>query len=240
MDKEFIRNILEDTLSFWPELNTLEKDQLVERSSHLKYKKSSLVHGGKSICTGLLIMLKGQLRGFILSEEGKDLTINKLMKNDICILSGSCIVDNIKKDFYLEAVENSELINVDVSYIKQLVEKYPAVKIFSLEILSNRYQKTIGVMENVIFLSLEERLIRKLIEESSLQKSLDLKLTHDSISKDIGSSREVVSRSLNDLKDKGLIDLSRSRVTILDFGKLRELVRVWVWRNNTSHTCMIS
>ncbi len=49
------------------------------------------------------------------------------------------------------------------------------------------------------------------------------KITHHMLAQMIGSSRETVSRTLRELADKGLIQVSRKDIAILDRPRLEDL-----------------
>ena len=50
-------------------------------------------------CSGILIIKKGQLRVYTLSEQGKDITFYRLNDGDISILSASCVIKDITFDY---------------------------------------------------------------------------------------------------------------------------------------------
>ncbi|HBQ46651.1 MAG TPA: Crp/Fnr family transcriptional regulator, partial [Ruminococcaceae bacterium] len=52
----------------------------------------------------------GQVRSYILSEEGREVTLFRLYERDVCIFSASCIMKNIQFDVYTQAVEDSDAI----------------------------------------------------------------------------------------------------------------------------------
>ncbi|CRH91705.1 Cyclic AMP receptor-like protein [Chlamydia trachomatis] len=217
-----IENILKSKFYFWEALTDTEKNTIVDNTFFNKYKKGDIVHGGKSACTGIIYIIKGKLRGYILSEDGRDISLNKLNQNDICIMSGSCIIDDLNQNFYIEALEDTELLLVDVDCIKKLSEKYSEVKIFLLEIAKDKYQNAFNLMQSMMFVPLEKRLLGKLLEERQNQNSNVISITHEDIAKDIGSVREVVSRNLNSLQDKKIIKLSRGKIEILDLEKIED------------------
>lgn len=215
--------ILERHIPFWNELSNDDKEMLVENSYYQMHKKGMLVHGGKSMCTGLIYVVEGRLRAYILSEEGKEININELDSNSLCILSASCVMGSQFKNFYLEALENSQLINIEVSILKKLAEKYPSVKIYLYELSSSRYTSMVKKMQDMLFYSVEKRLASRLLEEYKSSKSTIIKTTHESLAKDIGSVREVVSRTLNELQDKGVVKLSRGTIEILQLETIRKM-----------------
>lgn len=54
-------------------------------------------------CTGLLLVKSGQLRTYILSDEGREITLYRLFDMDMCLLSASCIMRSIQFEVTIEA-----------------------------------------------------------------------------------------------------------------------------------------
>ena len=60
-------------------------------------------------CTGLLLVRHGQLRAYILSDEGREITIYRLFDRDMCLFSTSCIMRSIQFDVTIETEKNAQL-----------------------------------------------------------------------------------------------------------------------------------
>ena len=60
-------------------------------------------------CTGLLLVRHGQLRAYILSNEGREITIYRLFDRDMCLFSASCIMRSIQFDVTIETEKNAQL-----------------------------------------------------------------------------------------------------------------------------------
>ena len=66
------------------------------------------------------LVIKGQLRVYILSEEGKEITLYRLSENEVCILSASCILKNITFSIYVDAITDVEIIKISASAFKEI------------------------------------------------------------------------------------------------------------------------
>ena len=60
-------------------------------------------------CTGLLLVRHGQLRAYILSDEGREITIYRLFDRDMCLFSASCIMRSIQFDVTIETEKKAQL-----------------------------------------------------------------------------------------------------------------------------------
>lgn len=50
-----------------------------------RVSKGTVIHNGSMDCTGLLLVKSGQLRAYILSDEGREITIYRLFDRDMCL-----------------------------------------------------------------------------------------------------------------------------------------------------------
>ena len=83
----------EQYFPFWGKLTQSDKDYLCQNSSLVYFEKEQPVHNNTD-CSGLYIVKSGKLRLYMLSEEGKEITLYRLGPGDICMLSASCCCAN--------------------------------------------------------------------------------------------------------------------------------------------------
>ena len=65
-----------------------DKQLLCENTAEKHFDRSQPVHDNMG-CTGLFIVRSGRLRLYMLSEDGKEVTLYRLSPGDICMLSAS-------------------------------------------------------------------------------------------------------------------------------------------------------
>ena len=218
-DRLFIQN----HLPFYQYLNKSETDLLLSSITHTKYEKDRIMHGGKDNCSGLFLVKEGMLRAFIISENGKEMTLYRLLKYDICIFSSACIFKNIAFDIFVEASENSEVFIIPSKVFDLISQSNIKVLEFSNDLMQARFSEVMDSFQQTIFSSFEKRLSYYLLEEINIQESNILKLTHEKIAKDIASAREVVSRMLKDFENKNYLKISRGKIEVINRKKLEEI-----------------
>lgn len=215
---------LSSVLPFWSKLSDIEKQLLIDNTSILNYKKDSLIHNGSNDCIGIIIVKSGSLRAYIMSDEGKEVTLYRLFNKDVCTLSASCLLDNITFDIYINSETDSEVFLINSTIFSNLIKNNIYVENFSYKITIEKFSHVMWTMEQILFMKFDQRLAIFLLDESSKNRSDTIYLTHTQIAKYIGSAREVVSRMLKYFSDEGIIKLSRGSVSILDKDKLRKLI----------------
>lgn len=216
--------LLTTCFSFWDSLCANEKDSVLKNTSLVKYHEGSSIHSGNHDCAGVLVVKSGVLRVYILSEEGKEITLYRLYKGELCILSASCLLQNITFDVHIDAEVDSEILLLPSSTFAQLSEQNIYVEAFSYKSAVDRFSDVMWAMQQILFMSFDKRLATFLMDEMSKSNDDAIHLTHEQIAKYMGSAREVVSRMLKYFATEGIVTLSRGVVKIVDKKKLRSLI----------------
>lgn len=219
-DKDY--RFISSALPFWSQLKAKEQDLLMDRMVRMTFSKGQSVHDSGD-CTGLLLVKDGQLRTFIISESGREITLFRLFEWDVCILTSSCIMKNISFDINAEAEKASEIYLVPTEVFKSLGQVNTAVKDFNSEIISSRLSDVMWVIEQVVFMSLDQRLANFLLDMYAIEGRHELHITHETIARNIGSAREAVTRMLKYFQDEGVLSLSRGQIKLSDVERLQAL-----------------
>ena len=222
MARAMFEPIFKDMFPFWSEISEEDREYICRNSLALTYPKGTNVHDGNG-CSGIFFVRSGCLRIYMMSEEGKDITLYRLHSGDFCMLSASCVLQAITFDVLIDAEENSECYVIDGQAFSSVADKNPNIKIFSLETAVSRFSDVMWVMQQILFMSMDKRLAIFLLDESARLGSDTIALTHEQIAKYMGSAREVVSRMLKYFSNEGIVEASRKGVKILDKNRLREL-----------------
>jgi len=217
-------NSLSEVLTFWDKLKPSEQKMLADSITTRRYSQGENVHGGENDCVGVIIVKSGGLRTYILSEDGREITLYRLFSGDICILSASCVINSITFDVHIDAEMDSELIIINNEVFAKLAEENVYVENFSLKETAGRFSDVMWTIEQILFKSMDKRLARFLLDEASRTKSDEIPLTHDQIARYIGSAREVVSRMLRYFVGEGLVEQYRGGIKIVDKKRLREMI----------------
>lgn len=207
----------------WDKLTSEQKDKIAGNAVPRTAEKGTILHNGSMDCTGLLLIQSGQLRAYILSDEGREITIYRLFDRDLCLLSASCIMRSIQFDVTIEAEKDTRFWLIPSDVYKELMEVSAPVANFTGEVMAARFSEVMWLIEQIIWKSLDKRLAAFLLEEAVLDKTDSLKITHERISNHLGTAREVVTRMLRYFQSEGMVKLARGTITITDEKKLKAL-----------------
>ena len=103
---------IENLYPFWKNLTDAEKRVVEQAVFKESYSKGMLMHRTEDSCKGLITVLSGQLRTYIVSEEGREVTLFRVNAEEVCVLSASCLMDTITFDVLIEATEETEVENI--------------------------------------------------------------------------------------------------------------------------------
>lgn len=219
---ENIMNI-SDFFPFWEELTPYQQELLISSAVKRTVKKGIVIHNGSSDCLGLLLVSSGQLRAYILSQEGREITIYRLFDRDTCMFSASCMLRNLQFDITIEAEKDSELWIIPPDIFKKLMDESLPVSNFVNQVIAGRFSEVMWLMEQVLWKSFDKRLAAFLMEESNIEESDIIKITHEKIANHLGTAREVVTRMLRYFQNEQLIRLSRGTIEIIDHKRIQNL-----------------
>lgn len=212
---------LERSFSFWEKLSKQEKEMVMEKSTIVNFSKEMPIHRTDQNCAGVLLILSGQIRAYILSEDGREVTLYRLFEGETCVLAASCVLDTIAFDVLIEAVEDTKVILIPVSFFKQLMAQNVYVELFTYRSSTERFSDVMWTMQQILFMKADQRLAIFLWDESLKSKKNTICYTHDQIARYIGTAREVVSRTLKYFSQEKVVVLSRGKITIIDKEKLK-------------------
>lgn len=211
-------------LPVWDKLEKSQQDKLTSSAVKRTFKKGEILHNGSADCTGLFLVLSGQLRAFAVSEEGREITLYRLFERDICLFSASCIMKSIQFDITIAAEKDGKALLIPPDIYKSMMEISAPLANYTNEVMASRFSDVMWLVEQVMWKSFDSRLADFLLNETVIENSDTLKITHEAIGNHLGNPREVVTRMLKYFVSEGLVTLSRGTIEILDKDGLEKIV----------------
>ena len=193
-------------LPFWNKLTAEQQERIANVIEFRQIKKDTHIHDSSADCLGLVVVRSGQLRAYILSEDGREITISRLTQYDVSLLSASCVMPDMQFNVF-----------------KNLVDESLAVSNYSRNLLSGNFSELMWLMEQIMWKSIDKRLAAFLLEEAQLEETNQLKITHEKIANHMGTAREVITRMLRYFQSEGMVKLTRGTIEIIDEEKLETL-----------------
>ena len=207
----------------WDKLTPAQQERIRATSILHSVKGGTMLHNGGPDCLGLLLVKSGQLRAYMLSDEGREVTISRFFEMDMCLFSASCVMSNMLFDVFIEAEKDSEVWVIPACLYQNLMEESLPLSNHSHNLITSHLSDVMWLMEQIMWKSFDKRLAKFLLEESALEGTNSLKITHEKIANHLGTAREVVTRMLRYFQSEGMVRLTRGTVDITDEKKLRKL-----------------
>ncbi len=210
-------------LPFWEELKPEEKTLISENAVICKYRKGEIIYGCNGNGRSKLLIVSGHIRAFMLSAEGRELTLYHLKDGDFNVPCTECLIKSMNCEIMAVAETDSTLLEVNSKVLTAVIEKNIIMKCMIFQLASERYTVITDSLQWILLTPLEQRLAKFLIDESDRMKTTLLKTTHEEIAHEISSAREVVARALKKLSLEDVVTVRRGYIEITDRDYLRSL-----------------
>ena len=210
-------------LPYWGKLTEDEKELLQHEVIIRTFSKNELISSYDTSCLGMAIVLKGQIRIYIVSEDGREITLFRLNKGDCCVTTAACVIKQLTFDTVISAETDTEMLVVPTSLFHKLTEENIYVKAYMYELLAERFSAVMWVMQQILFKRFDQRLAEFFVSYYENNGTKEVLMTQEEIAISVNSAREVVARMLRQFASDGLITVQRGKIIITDIDALRKL-----------------
>lgn len=174
-------------------------------------------------CAQLAILISGVIRVFKVGENGREITLYRILPGDSCVLSASCIISQQPFPAIARVEEEAVAISIPTSKVRQWMATHEAWREYVFGLFSTKLSEVITRIDDIAFRRMDQRVAQYLLQSN--QPLRDLQLTHQQIADDLGSAREVISRILKDFEHNHWVTLTRGRIAVDDSAKLEGLYK---------------
>lgn len=192
---------------------------LMESSELVKLSAGALVFSPGSECLNYLLLVEGAVKAQLISENGREMLLYRVLPGDSCVLTTSCLLSG---DFYPAegiAESDSSAFVIPAHAFNRCLEKSVFFREYVFRNFSKRLSAIIGRFADVSLSAIEQRLANELLSFSTTQ----IRITHQQLAIRLGSAREVVSRRLKQFEVNGWVSLNRGNINIENETALRKL-----------------
>ncbi len=173
---------------------------------------------------GLYIIEKGSVKLFKSSLQGRELVLQVFGEGES--FNEVPVFDHKNNPVNVAALEDSQIWIVDAAAIRACLDRYPEVAKAIILNLSKNLRMLVEKVEELSFFQVTNRLARLLVRlpDEQLMGQTDIRLTRDELAARLGTVREVVVRSLRELERSGAIQVSRTKIEIVDEARLQDWI----------------
>jgi CRP/FNR family transcriptional regulator, anaerobic regulatory protein len=166
----------------------------------------------------IALLISGEVRVYKIGETGREITLYRFGDGGSCILTANAILSRQSFPAIATVEREAEAVMIPADAFREWVRRYDLWRDFVFELLSQRLSSVMTLVDEVAFHRMDARVAAFLLQRGKRQNPIPV--THQEIAAELGSSREVVSRILEDFVGRGLIQLARGAVEVLDFPAL--------------------
>ncbi len=197
------------------------RDRLQKAARVVTYAKGKQVFGPANVPDNLIFLYEGTIRVSQTSEGGREIVLYRVDAGESCVLTTACML--AEEAYNAEGIAETDITAVILPKpaFDRLVAEEPAFRNFVFAAYSRRLIDLLRVVDDVAFGRMDVRLAQRLLALADDAGALST--THQVLASELGTAREVVSRLLQDFQRRGLIALSRGKITLTDPGGLETL-----------------
>lgn len=162
---------------------------------------------------GVLLVGSGSLRVFMDSESGREVTLYRVGRGQLCPLSLAGLRSAHRAPAKSVAEGNVLGATVPVQQFRTWIDTEPAVRACTFDAMAEHLIQVTDQLQQITFGRLDRRLAEYLLERCPGAGS-EVRVTHEQIAADLSTAREVVSRLLRDLERRGAVSLGRGKVVL--------------------------
>lgn len=205
--------LLLDTFDFINDMKTSEFKFLKDNIYYSEMTAGDMIFGTHDKCESIPMVLKGSLRLFRTSDEGREMTSYYITPGNICILAALCTMGNIEYDFSAQADDDTLMAMLGPESFKYLMDTSNVFKNYVFLEMADKLLSAFSLIEDIKFTKIEDRIMAYLLKNSD--ENGELEIIHENLAVNIGTVREVVSRQLKKMEKKGMLVLQRGKIKML-------------------------
>jgi CRP/FNR family transcriptional regulator len=211
-------------LPFWERLTDEEREMIAGQVREVSFEKGQPITPEQArACLGGLVVRTGSVRIFLMSDEGKQITITRVRPGEPFMLGASCVLPSISFDVSLEAEQDTSCLIVSADTLGQIFSRNPSAENYALRSVVDTLSDVMWNMQQMLFNSFDRRLAQFLYDECVRTGERRVLLTHEEIARELNSAREVVSRMLRYFAKEGIVRSFRGGIEVVDHDRLRAL-----------------
>jgi len=177
---------------------------------------------------GFYVILSGKVKLYKVSPDGKEQILHVVSAPD-AFAEAALFLEGSYPAF-AEALSDSQLLFFPKRDFIQLIEKNPQLSINMIVSLSQFLKRFASLIEELSLKEVSSRIAKYLIDlslklskEGRSPMEVELDLSKTQLASKLGTISETLSRTLAKMKAKGIIDVKKNRILILDREALEEL-----------------
>ena len=214
----------------FPQLKDISDPASKRILAHIKpmsFKKGDIMAYQGTPCTHQMMLAHGVVKVFTRTENGREIVLYRVKAGECCVLTTSCLLSNTP--FPVEGVAETdvEAFALPAQHFSKGLESSSDFRQFVFSAYTARVNEMVLLVGKIAATKIDQRLIEYLL--AYCQDCNVVAITHDALAKELGSVREVVSRNLKEFEQRGWVQLSRGKISLIDRESLEQYLLDLKW-----------
>jgi CRP-like cAMP-binding protein len=178
--------------------------------------------------TVFFVLLGGRIKLYKISPDGKEYILRMVRPGET--FAEAVALSGLNYPVFAEALETCRLAGFEVSEFRHLIRRTPQLALNMIATMAELLHALTVKIEDLSLREVGARLCRHLLDQAEERfgtpkdgVTFELETTKTALAARIGTISETLSRTLRKLQQQGLLRVERSRVTLLDCRRLREV-----------------
>jgi CRP/FNR family cyclic AMP-dependent transcriptional regulator len=190
------------------------------------YKRGQLIFAEGDVGEALFVILEGQVKVFVTSEEGVEMVLVTLGKSDS--FGELSLIDGAPRSASAEALEATKILGLGRRALLDLLPGDPRLTEALLRSLGSLVRRLTEQAADLVFLDLHGRVAKLLLaladrdgHQEGGKTVLDLHVTQTDLAGMVGGSRQSVNQILHAFERRGYVELQGRTVVLNEVELLR-------------------
>ena len=197
-------------------------EMLANQAQPIQLAPSTTIFHEGSECSAIAFLVRGIVRVFKCSPNGRKVTLYRVHPGEACILTTCSVLREAVFPANAVAEDEIEALAVPAATFRDWYAREPFWRQFVIELVADRLEQLLGLIDAVVFRRTDARLAQYLLTHACAESGR-VALTHETAADEIGTAREVVTRILDRFASLGIIRTQRGAVEILNAGQLGDI-----------------
>jgi CRP/FNR family transcriptional regulator len=191
-------------------------------------KKRGILFSDGEEAKGFYVVLSGAVKVYKVSLEGKEQILHVVLPPDT--FAEAALFLGGTYPAYAETLKDSQLLYFPKRLFIQLIEKNPQLSINMIVTLSHYLKRFASLIEELSLKEVSSRIAKYLLDlslrglrEGKAGQEVELDLSKTQLALKLGTISETLSRTLAKMRNKGIIEVKKNRIQILNRKMLEEL-----------------
>ena len=112
-----------ETFDLWKPLTTEQRALLAAHTHYRHCTKGEIIHRGALGHLGTLHIVSGTLRVYVVTDEGRELTLCFMRVGEVALLSSAAFLGSVSCEVTITAAEDTELFSSEMGVCHKILEE---------------------------------------------------------------------------------------------------------------------